>query len=201
MEPLTAEFWTELYDEGDTGWDVGSVSAPLKAYFDQLSDRTLDILIPGGGNSHEAEYLFNAGFKKTHLLDWANPPLENFKKRVPAFPSSQLIRQNFFDHVGKYDLIIEQTFFCALNPEFRAAYAKKMFDLLKPDGKLVGLLFDDRMIGREGPPFGGTESEYRNYFSAYFSFNVFKRAYNSIDPRKDRELFMILKRKEKVEPV
>lgn len=31
--------------------------APLKVYFDQLTNKDLKILIPGGGNSHEAEYL------------------------------------------------------------------------------------------------------------------------------------------------
>ncbi|MFI5135936.1 MAG: methyltransferase domain-containing protein [Chitinophagales bacterium] len=201
MEFLNADFWKEKYDTGNTGWDVGRVSSPLKSYFDQLTDRNIRVLVPGGGNSYEAEYLFNAGFRNVFLLDLVEPPLQNFKKRVPSFPASHLIHQNFFDHEGQYDLIIEQTFFCALNPELRPAYAKKIFGLLKPGGKLAGLLFDDLMTERDHPPFGGTKEEYQNYFSPYFNFKVFTRANNSIEKRKDRELFMILLRKEKAEPI
>jgi thiopurine S-methyltransferase len=62
MENLPAKFWDELYNTGQTGWDIGYVSTPLKAYFDQLSNQSLEILIPGAGNAYEAEYLYKNGF-------------------------------------------------------------------------------------------------------------------------------------------
>jgi len=199
MEPLDENFWQSRYESGQTTWDMGSISTPLKNYIDQLTNYNLKILIPGGGNSYEAEYLFMKGFKNVVLLDLALQPLENFRKRIPEFPQHQLVHENFFDHHGKYDLIIEQTFFCALDPSLRMEYAKKMFELLKSGGKLVGLLFDDPMIDRIPPPFGGTRIEYLRYFTPMFEPQIFERAYNSIAPRKDRELFMILLRKEKAE--
>jgi thiopurine S-methyltransferase len=199
MSELDENYWQSRYQAGETSWDVGSVSTPLKSYFDQLTNPELKILVPGAGNSYEAEYLFQKGFTNLFLLDIAHAPLENFKKRVTNFPSSHLIRENFFDHQEQYDLILEQTFFCALDPSFREAYSKKMFELLKPGGKLIGLLFDDPMSERQPPPFGGTRDEYLKYFDPYFHFKIFERAYNSIAPRKDRELFMILVRKEKAE--
>ncbi|MCB0465166.1 MAG: SAM-dependent methyltransferase, partial [Aequorivita sp.] len=55
-------FWNHKYLSGETGWDIGYVSTPIKEYIDQLSDKNLKILIPGGGNSYEAEYLFESGF-------------------------------------------------------------------------------------------------------------------------------------------
>jgi hypothetical protein len=50
----------------ETGWDLGQVSPPLKAYIDQLTDKNLRILIPGCGNSYEAEYLLEKGLYEHH---------------------------------------------------------------------------------------------------------------------------------------
>ena len=91
-------------------------------------------------------------------------------------------------------MILEQTFFCALHPSFRKSYTEKMNDLLKPKGKLVGVLFNDKMNDNE-PPFGANADEYRNYFSPHFNFNVFESCYNSIEKRNGRELFIVLEKK------
>ena len=93
-------------------------------------------------------------------------------------------------HQGKYDLIIEQTFFCALDPLHRSAYAIKMNELLSKSGKLVGLLFDRSFVS--GPPFGGSEEEFRKLFSQHFRLKTMERCYNSIEPRKGSELFINL---------
>lgn len=185
---LSKEFWSNRYQTDSTGWDIGTVSEPLKAYIDQLTNKELKILIPGGGNGHEAEYLFNEGFKNVHLLDFAKEPIDNFKQRVSGFPMSQLHVQDFFEHEGKYDLIIEQTLFCALDPSLRKKYAKKTNALLSKNGKLVGLLFS--MESRTEPPFGGDKEEYLTYFNSYFDEVSIDQCYNSIKPRKGRELFL-----------
>jgi Thiopurine S-methyltransferase (TPMT). len=49
--------WQERYLNQQTGWDIGEISQPLKAYFDQLTDKRMRILVPGGGNGYEAAYL------------------------------------------------------------------------------------------------------------------------------------------------
>jgi len=48
------EFWEKKYSNDETGWDIGYASTPLTNYFDQLTNKDLKILIPGGGNSYEA---------------------------------------------------------------------------------------------------------------------------------------------------
>ena len=124
MLNLSEEFWENKYKTNKIGWDLGEVSPPLKTYFDQLTNKDLKILIPGGGNSYEAEYLFNNGFKNVYVVDLAKSALKNIKDRIPNFPSSQLIHANFFDLKDTFDLVIEQTFFCAINPNLRAKYVK-----------------------------------------------------------------------------
>lgn len=194
MEELNSQYWNNRYQNNDFGWDSGSITTPLKEYIDQLKNKELNILIPGAGNSYEAEYLFNHGFYHCFVLDYASVPLRNLQRRVPFFPDNHLIQEDFFNHHKHYDLIIEQTFFCALNPGLRKDYVKKMYELLNPKGKLIGLLFDDPM-NSDKPPFGGSKIEYETLFGPYFNFKVFAPCYNSIKPRFGKELFMILEKK------
>ncbi|PQJ69045.1 methyltransferase domain-containing protein [Polaribacter butkevichii] len=186
---LSEEFWDKKYLNNKVGWDLGVVSPPLKMYFDQLINKDLKILIPGGGNSYEAEYLFNRGFKNVFVVDLSKTALTNLKNRVVGFPSSQLIHANFFDVETTFDLVIEQTFFCAIDPLLREKYALKMHHLLRAKGKLVGLLFDAK-LNEDHPPFGGNKNEYISYFEPFFTMDVFTKCYNSYANRQEMELFM-----------
>ena len=192
MEKLSADYWSNRYQNSEIGWDLRQVSPPLKEYIDQLEDKSISILIPGCGSGYEGEYLFQKGFKNVHLLDFSNEPLEAFQKRVPEFPSTHLHVNDFFKHQGVYDLILEQTLYCAINPSLRNDYAKKSAELLKKGGKLVGVLFDREFEG--GPPFGGSKKEYEVCFSPFYSSIKMEACYNSITPRKDSELFIQLQK-------
>lgn len=188
------KYWDSLYNSNDTGWDIGHISTPIKAYIDQIKDKDIKILIPGAGNSYEAEYLWLNGFKNINILDISHEPLQNFKKRVSSFPNAQLIQGDFFSHKESYDLIIEQTFFCALHPEQRESYANKMEELVNENGKMIGLLFDFD-LDENGPPYGGSKNEYENLFSDKFSIRTLERSFNSIKPREGKELFFIFEKK------
>jgi thiopurine S-methyltransferase len=194
MTTLNKTYWENLYQTQDTGWNIGHISTPIKTYIDQLEDKTLKILIPGAGNSYEAEYLYNNGFKNLYVLDIAKQPLENLKQRVPGFPETHLLQHDFFELDNTFDLIIEQTFFCALNPDLRSQYVHKMSELMKPKGKLVGLLFDFPLT-QDGPPFGGSKEEYITRFSNNFNLKTLESSYNSIKPRAGKELFFIFEKK------
>ena len=191
---LDSNSWNQRYISKNTGWDIGYVSTPLKEYFDQILDKDQKILIPGCGNAYEAEYLFKNGFKNIFIVDFSERALKNFKSRVKEFPSNNLICKDFFKISGKFDLVIEQTFFCAIEKEKRAQYAIKVNSLLKAGGRLVGLLFDAPMY-EDHPPFGGNSKEYKKYFTPYFNFHVFKKCYNSINSRTGKELFINLIKK------
>jgi len=194
MIELNKGYWSSKYIESNMGWDVGEITTPLKTYFDQLTDKSVKILIPGCGNGYEAEYLHNLGFDVT-VIDLSEYPLSNLNKRCPSFPTEKLVQTDFFNFIGSFDLIIEQTFFSALNPNLRNSYVKQMHNLLAPGGKLVGLLFNIDLFD-DHPPFGGNLKLYKPIFEPYFSFKVFEEAYNSIEPRKGSELFLNLVRKD-----
>lgn len=193
MNFLSKEYWQNRWEENNTGWDIGSISKPLKDYIDHLEDKNLTILIPGAGNAYELDYLLEQGFKNTFVIEIAEKPLNNIVERNSSF-KKHLIHDDFFNHEMKYDLIIEQTFFCALNPNLRQDYANKMYDLLNDNGRITGLLFDFPLT-EEGPPFGGSKEEYLNLFSEKFKIKTLEKAYNSIKPRANRELFFTFEKK------
>lgn len=190
------EFWSKRYEDKNIAWDIGYPSTPLKEYIDQLEDKNIRILIPGAGNAYEAEYLFNEGFKNVFVLDISQQPLKAFQKRVPNFPSDQLLHGNFFELEDHFDLIIEQTFFCSFEPskENRMAYAKKMSEIIRPNGTLAGLWFK-HSLEKGGPPYGGNKEEYLGYFNPYFKTKIFENCHNSISPRAGNELFGIFIKK------
>ena len=127
------------------------------------------------------------------MIDIAPTPLEAIKKRNPEY-SRHLLLGDFFELNETFDLILEQTFFCALDPKLRPNYVSKMHQLLHPNGKLVGLLFDFPLTN-EGPPFGGSLEAYLALFPAQFHLKTLERAHNSIKPREGKELFFIFEAK------
>jgi SAM-dependent methyltransferase len=188
---LDKDFWNNRYVGNQIGWDLGAPSTPLKDFIDTLQDKAIRILIPGCGNAYEAEYLHQQGFTNVFVIDIAPLALKGLQERVPEFPKDHLVLGNFFEHQSEYDLILEQTFFCALNPELRTAYAKKMSELLAPKGKLAGVMFNHELT-EKGPPFGGTTKEYSGYFENDFEIKSLAPCENSIKPRLGSELWLEL---------
>lgn len=195
-----AEFWQQRYERDSIGWDMGEVSPPLKAYIDQLPESAKDqaILVPGAGNAYEVGYLHEQGFTDVTLVDFALAPIEAFAERYPDFPSTHLICADFFSlspEQYQFDWVLEQTFFCAINPSRRDEYVKQMAALIKPKGKLIGLLFD-KDFGRDEPPFGGTKDEYQQRFETNFDIEIIEPSYNSHPARQGNELFIKMRVKE-----
>ncbi|MBL7701621.1 MAG: methyltransferase domain-containing protein [Ferruginibacter sp.] len=188
---LDAEYWSNRYDDGTASWDLGQVSPPVKNYIDQLTDKNIRILIPGCGNTYEADYLLKLGFTNVTVIDIAPALVAQLNEKYQGNQNIKIILGDFFEHNGEYDLILEQTFFCALDPALRESYVAKMHELLAPGGKLAGVLFN-RGFEEQGPPFGGDENQYRTLFGKYFTFKTFNPCYNSFPKRKDTELFIIL---------
>ncbi len=181
-------YWQSRYESGSTPWDIGHVSPPLKTYIDEQVDPAWKILVPGAGRAYEAAYLYEKGYHNVVVCDWAEAACNLFLEAVPSFPSSQVICSDFFGLTEKFDLILEQTFFCAIPPSLRKSYVNKSAELLNPSGRLAGLLFASH-FAKSGPPFGGTKNEYMELFSERFEVLRFEVAENSILPRTQNEFF------------
>lgn len=200
MTTLDANYWNARWEAGQTGWDIGQASPPLTAYAASIptTERgAMRVLIPGCGNAYEALELLRMGYGELTLLDIAPEALAHARARLETEETAcadriRWICADFFAHTDTYDLILEQTFFCAIDPSLRARYARKMYDLLRPGGRLAGVLFDRQFEG--GPPFGGSMAEYRALFEALFEIETLIPCPNSIPPRRGTEAFFVLRR-------
>lgn len=192
-EFLSAEYWNQRYMNNAAQWDLGKISPPLKAYFDQLPNKDISILIPGAGNSYEAIYLLEQGFTNITVIDIALAVIQPLQEKYKNQTAIQFVQTDFFNWEAQYDLIVEQTFFCALDPDLREKYVAKMATLLAENGKLIGLLFNREFQG--GPPFGGDRNIYHQLFEKYFQIDRMDSCYNSVAPRAGTELFFIARKK------
>lgn len=189
---MNSAFWDERHLSNKKGWDVGEVTTPIKEYVDGLKQKNIAILIPGCGNAYEAEYLLQSGFTNITLIDISPVLVGVIKKKFQHHLDKEIkvLCGNFFELQGKFDLIIEQTFFCAIDPTLRRRYVEKMYELLHTGGSLVGVLFN-KEFEEKGPPFGGNKEEYLSVFEEKLKLIKMELCYNSIKPRENNELFFI----------
>ena len=194
QQNLDKSFWNQRWQTGQTGWDIGYASPAIVDYFKNVVDKYVKILIPGCGNAYEAEALYDLGFRDITILDISDEALLKLNNKFEHHDEVKIVCQNFFDHHNKYDFIVEQTFFCALHPNLRKDYVDQMHNLLHKNGKLVGLLFDIN-FDKDGPPFGGSEAQYKLLFKDKFELLHLEKATNSIPQRQGNELFIEFKAK------
>jgi len=186
---FSSNYWENRYKNDQDRWDVGYITPPLKRIIDDLENKETKILIPGAGQAHAAEYAHKQGFKNVYICDWAPAALERIQQLIPEFPEDHFLCQDFFTIEEKFDVIIEQTFFCALPPSKRRLYIEKSATFLHPEGVLTGLLFGIQ-FPKAGPPFGGDEAEYRQLFSDHFHLETLEACTDSIPSRLGNELFI-----------
>ncbi|EEI94325.1 thiopurine S-methyltransferase (TPMT) [Sphingobacterium spiritivorum ATCC 33300] len=194
--PLDQNYWDERWLKNETGWDMGQASPAITKYMEQYPNKNAAILIPGCGNAYEAEYLLVKGFMNITLIDIAPKAVETLKEKFSGTPQVKVLCGDFFGHEGNYDLIIEQTFFCAIPPGRRKEYAEKTASLLNENGKIIGVLFD-KQFNQSFPPFGGCPCEYKPIFEPHFTIKTMDGCYNSIPSRTKSEVFINLIKKQK----
>ncbi|MGB0837959.1 MAG: SAM-dependent methyltransferase [Flavobacteriaceae bacterium] len=195
MSHLNQSYWDERYESNNTPWTLNCVSPAITEFLRVKNpSKEAKILIPGAGLSPDAHYLYSNGFKNVFVLDLSKTSIEQFISNYPEFPKDQIIHENFFEHHDQYDLIFEQTFFCALPLSINPKYPAKVTELLQPKGILFGLFFLGD-LSQGGPPYLQEKGFYSDLFSPLFKFIKLELFNKSITPRKDKELFFIFEKK------
>lgn len=190
-KPLDADYWNSQWKSETTGWDLGMACPQLTHFIDIIANKSSKILIPGCGSAYEAQYLLDSGFQNITLIDIAPNACERLGVKFKNESRVKILCQDFFELKETFDLIIEQTFFCALPPSLRVRYVWKMHQLLNTGGKIQGVLFN-KEFEKAGPPFGGNREEYKKLFGKTFQIEKMEQAELSVAPRAGSELAISL---------
>jgi SAM-dependent methyltransferase len=163
------EFWEKRFRENLTPWDAGRVPARLEQFLKTEPPRQR-VLIPGCGSGYEVRAFAEAGFE-TFAIDFAPAAVE--RARQTLGPLAHLVRlEDFFgfDFDRPFDLVYERAFLCSLPRPLRPHYAKRVVELLGPQGKVVGFFFFED--GERGPPFGLKTGELETLLGGHFDRTV-----------------------------
>ena len=190
------EDWQDHYDSNDLGWDLGQVAPPFVELWEKGKLPWGEVLVPGCGRGHEVIFLAENGFEVTGIdfSEGAVTYLGNALKKRNL--KGRVLHQDFFSlddtHDGVYNLVIEQTFFCAISPRQRQDYVLKVSRMLKPGGMLVGLFYHTDKQG--GPPYNTTREDIETHFSENFEIQELDKTSLSSEQRKGKEWLGILKK-------
>ena len=195
-ERLDPAFWDGRYRDGHTPWDLGT---PAPAFVRAVQEGRFELgrlLIPGCGQGHEAVYLARHGFRVT-ACD-ISPRACGAAARLAAARRAPVRLEclDFFALPPSYrrgfDYVMEQTFFCAIDPVLRPDYVRVAAEVLRPGGRLFGLFFD--IPDDDGPPFGTDAAELRRLFSGPFEVELLKPCEDSHPRRAGEELWVEMRR-------
>ena len=192
------EYWEKSYQSGDMGWDLGGPT-PIFDDWIQYQPDSLSICILGAGNGWDAINFAEKGHNVT-AVDFAESAIVNMNTlarergvQINLIHSDIFEFRKLFSHT--FDIVLEYTCFCAIDPARRMDYVKMTNTILKPDGKLVGLLFPiDKNINDGGPPFAVDLDSTISIFSKYFILDTKEIPSRSIERRNGREVFVIFKK-------
>ncbi|RVW70205.1 putative thiol methyltransferase 2 [Vitis vinifera] len=183
--------WEKSWQQGHTPWDLGKPT-PIIQHLHQTgtlpSGRTL---VPGCGCGYDVVTIacperFVVG------LDISDSAIKKAKELSSSLWNANhftFLKEDFFtwNPTELFDLIFDYTFFCAIEPDMRSVWAKRMRHLLKPDGELLTLMFPISDHAG-GPPYKVSVADYEEVLHP-MGFKAVSIVDNkmAIGPRKGRE--------------
>ena len=158
-----AAAWEAIYKADDAGWDLGEANPALVHVLraQKLPAPPKHVLVPGCGTGHDAVAFLDAGYEVT-AMDFAETAVATVAARsqsplLHCLQADALAADNgVADH--SIDIIFEHTFFCALQPHQREAYAQSLARMIKANGELWALSMRTTFNNRQ--PYDSTPAEY-----------------------------------------
>ena len=193
-----SEYWENSYKLNKMGWDIG-YPTPIFDNWIKMQKKIYSICVLGAGNGWDAANFAKYGHNVT-AVDFSPTAVKNMEKISKSNDiKMNIINSNIFNLKNKiknkFDLVVEYTCFCAIDPKNRIKYVDLVDSLLLPNGKLIAIFFPiDKNIIDSGPPFGVDFNSTLKLFSKKFSVIHKEFSQLSIKPRIGREIFTILQK-------
>lgn len=193
--PGEARFWDALFAADAGGWELGRAAPPLVRWFSEHVPKDMRALVPGCGRGHEARLLAGLGATVT-AIDLAPTAIAHARAMTPPGLALTFAVADLFSYIGQppaFDLVVEHTCFCAIDPARRDDYVAAVADALHPGGALVGLFYAHGRPG--GPPFTTDRAEVERRFASRFAICELEVAPDSTLIRHRQELFAVMRRR------
>lgn len=202
----SAEYWSNRYRTGDAPWDLRDETAVFNALratnplFMPSEEESRSVLIPGCGYGHDAVAFARAGFDVT-AVDFADEALTQLRAMAAsAGVNVKTLERDVFtlgwDLAEAFDIVLEYTCYCAIDPSRREEYVRMIAAVTKPGGLVAGLFFPLDDVPRSGPPFTVHEPEVHLQFEhADFIFVSSDTPRESHPARAGRERLMIFRKR------
>jgi SAM-dependent methyltransferase len=189
------KFWDAAYDEKRDGWDLGDVTPPIARALAELRGPGRAIVF-GCGRGHEVRAAARAGFFDVVGVDFAEQPIADAARMTPPDLAKHIEwrRADIFglEEEGAFDLLIEHTSYCAIDPKRRDEWMRVARKVLKPGGTLLGLFYAHDRSG--GPPYATTRDDARAALERNgFRIERSETPTDSIERRRDNEFLVIAK--------
>ncbi|CAM0141100.1 unnamed protein product [Umbelopsis sp. WA50703] len=194
--------WEKRWQDQDTPWDHGESSQALVELLKEkanLIPTDGNVLVPGCGRGYDV-FLLASPERKVVGLDLSETCiqqcLELQQQKQLSDTQISFICDDFFKFnmpAGKFNLIFDYTFFCALPPVLRPQWGQRMAEILATGGVLICLIFP--LTEHEGgPPFAVTVDAYREALEPAFE-NLYLADCKGHASRVGKEKISIWKRK------
>lgn len=190
-------FWQGLYEEGQTAWDLGGPTPVFRRLLEEQRLPPGDMIVLGAGRGYDAR-LFAANRFAVTAVDFAPAAVRELHARNDTQNPVAVVQSDIFSlnpllH-GRFDYVLEYTFYCAIEPQRRADYASVVAQLLRPGGRFVGLAFPIE-ARQGGPPFAVDPDQLVSLLSARgLCLEQREAPPDTIAPRRGREELLILQK-------
>jgi len=138
-----------------------------------LSLATKTAVVPGCGRGYDVETFAKYAASATGL-EYSPTAVEEAMCYLKGQDNARVVQCDFFNHAStvdeKFDIGYDYTFFCAIHPSMRGAWAQSWAELLRPGGTLIATVFpvfpDDKnpfLADKEmaGPPWPVVPDDYK----------------------------------------
>ncbi len=180
-----AGYWSERYRADTAGWDLGGPCPVFVAWLERKASPPVErVAFPGCGHGHDLRHWVERGYDAVGF-DFAELDTDLPIEKRDVFTLGE-------SHKAAFDIIVEYTCYCAIDPARRPEYVRALRGALAPGGIVLALLFP---IGPRdgGPPFGVLESEIETVWGAEFEVVSVTTPAESVKPRQGRELLVELR--------
>ncbi len=173
-----SQTWSRRYRDADLkpGWDMGGENPILQEIVPKLKLPKSRILVLGCGPGHDAAFFAKRGHIVT-AVDFSSEAINEAKKNYADLSNLNFVQADVFQlpesFENKFDIVFEHTLFCAIDPSLRNELVRVYKRCLNEHGNLLGIFFT--MDALQGPPFGGTEWEYRERLKKHFQILYWQR--------------------------